>query len=98
MRPLGVVHALTFEYDERIPFMSAVDFLFAYEGGPVTPGDDMAGSAFHWWGLAELRAQEPRLLVPSNGDFWIIERAIQLHRLWKDTTLPRIPHMSGAPN
>lgn len=32
VRPLGVIHALTFHYDENVPFMISVDFLFAYEG------------------------------------------------------------------
>lgn len=78
--------------------MIAVDFLFAYEGGPVEPGDDMAGSAYRWWSLDKLRAERPHLLVPSEDEFWLLERAVTLYRLWRDTPLLEIPHPSGGQN
>jgi hypothetical protein len=64
----------------------------------VEPGDDTAGAAHRWWSLAELRAERPRLAVPAAEQFWLLERAVQLHRLWRDTPLPAIPHPSGGRN
>jgi ADP-ribose pyrophosphatase YjhB (NUDIX family) len=98
VRPLGVVHAFTFRYDANLPFMLAIDFLFAYEGGAVEPGDDMAGGAYRWWGLEELRAERPRLAVPAAEQLWLLERAVELYRLWRDRPLPAIPHPSGGRN
>jgi ADP-ribose pyrophosphatase YjhB (NUDIX family) len=98
VRPLGVVHALTFEYDANLPFMLAVDFLFAYEGGAVAPGDDKARAAHRWWSLAELRAERPRLAVPTAEQFWLLERAVELYRLWRDRPPPAISHPSGGRN
>jgi 8-oxo-dGTP pyrophosphatase MutT (NUDIX family) len=98
VRPLGTVHALTFHYDDNVQFMISVAFLLAYEGGPVEPGDDMAGADYRWWSLDELRAERPLLLVPGNDQFWLIERAVELHRLWRDVPLPSVPHPSGGRN
>ena len=98
VRPLGVVHASTFHYDDVVQYMISVYFLFAYEGGEVTPGDDMAGSAYRWWSLEELRAEPPRLLVPNNDELWLLERAVELYRLWRDRPLPAIAHPSGGRN
>ncbi|HET6319491.1 MAG TPA: hypothetical protein VFG86_23785, partial [Chloroflexota bacterium] len=74
------------------------DFLFEYLRGPVEPGDDMAGSAHRWWSLDELRAEQPLLVVPGNDQLWILERAVQLFRLWRGTDLPAIHHPSGGRN
>jgi hypothetical protein len=98
VRPHGVVYAFTFQYDANLPFVLAVDFLFAYEGGAVEPGDDMARGAYRWWSLAELRAERPRLAVPAAEQFWLLERAVELYRLWRDRPLPAIPHPSGGRN
>jgi ADP-ribose pyrophosphatase YjhB (NUDIX family) len=82
VRPLGTVHALTIHYDENVPAMVSLFFLLAYEGGQVCPGDDMAGSRFRWWSLEELAEKEAQVRVPS--EWWIIERALDLYRLWKN--------------
>lgn len=81
VRPLGIVHAHTFQYDDHIPFMLSVYYLMAYEGGEIVPGDDMVGSAWRWWRVDELFASgEP--LHPSAGDAWLLRRAVELYRLW----------------
>ena len=99
VRPLGVVHAITFPYDEVAQYMISVNFLFEYLGGPVEPGDDMAGSEYRWWSLDELNAERERLLVPNGKDeLWLYERAIQLFRLYRGTELPQISHPSGGRN
>jgi ADP-ribose pyrophosphatase YjhB (NUDIX family) len=83
VRPLGTVHAYTFHYDENVRYMISLVYVVAYEGGDIRPGDDMAGSAYKWIGLAELENEKFKLLAPSSRT-WILRRAIELYRLWKD--------------
>jgi 8-oxo-dGTP pyrophosphatase MutT (NUDIX family) len=90
VRPLGVIHANSFHYDERVRYMISLGYLAAYEGGQVQPDDDMAGSQFRWWSLEELQAEGARLLVPRDG-LWLVERAIQAYRLWMDGGAPLQP-------
>ncbi|MBN1146658.1 MAG: NUDIX hydrolase [Anaerolineales bacterium] len=87
VRPLGVIQAYSFHYDEQVQYMLSLGFLAAYEGGLVQPGDDMAGSRFRWCSLEELQAEDARLLVPHDGR-WLVERAVQAYRLWKDHQVP----------
>lgn len=82
VRPLGTIHAQTFHYDENVQYMIAIYYLLAYERGEVQPGDDMQGSQFRWWSMAELEQENVELLVPP-GQKWILERAIELYRLWR---------------
>lgn len=88
VRPLGTVHAGTFRYDSAIQYMISIGYLLAYEGGPIVPGDDMAGSAHRWWRMAELHQQRDLKLLVPQGQLWMIGRAIQLYRLWKDEPIP----------
>ena len=81
VRPLGTVHAYTFHYDENVQYMISLVFVMAYEGGEIQPGDDMAGSTCKWMSLEEL--EKIKLLVPSSRP-WLLRRAIELYRLWKD--------------
>jgi ADP-ribose pyrophosphatase YjhB (NUDIX family) len=81
VRPLGTVHVSAFHYDERVRFMLSIGYLLAYEGGEVQPGDDMTGSKYRWWSLAELSSPEMKLIVPP-GEKWLVERAVKLYRLW----------------
>ena len=82
-RPLGTVHAYTFRYDDNVQYMISLCYLVAYEGGAIYPSDDMQGSAFHWWSLDELEDDRVKVLVPRDQK-WIIRRAVELFRLWKD--------------
>ena len=82
VRPLGIVHAYTFRYDDNIRYMIGICYLMAYEGGGVQPGDDMSGSQFRWWSLEELAKQSVKIIVP-NGQKWLFKRAVELYRLWK---------------
>lgn len=81
VRPLGTVHVSTFPYDEKVRYMLSIAFLFAYDGGEIEPGDDMAGSEYRWWSLEELFSKEVDLIIPP-GEKWVIKRAIDLYRLW----------------
>jgi 8-oxo-dGTP pyrophosphatase MutT (NUDIX family) len=78
VRPLGVIHAQTFRYDESIPYMISVCFLLAYDGGEVVPGDDMVGSEVRWASLDELENGTVDLLLPR--DSWLPRRAIDAYR------------------
>jgi len=81
VRPLGTVHVSTFHYDESVRYMLSVGYLLAYDGGIIQPGDDMHGSDFRWWSLDELASPKVRLLIPP-GEKWLIERAVDLYRMW----------------
>ena len=83
MRPLGTIHAQTFHYDENVQYMIAIYYLLAYESGEIHPGDDMLGSQYRWWSLAELADEKVKVVVPP-GQKWLFKRAIELYRLWKD--------------
>lgn len=85
VRPLGTIHVQTFHYDENVQYMIAIYYLLAYEGGEVNPGDDMQGSQYRWWSVAELEAEEVNIVVPP-GQKWILKRAIELYQLWKGQT------------
>jgi len=80
-RPLGVVHASTFALDDRVGHMISVVYLMAYEGGAVTPGDDMEGSIVRWAGVDDIAAEGLRLLAPLD-QAWLRLRALELFRLW----------------
>jgi ADP-ribose pyrophosphatase YjhB (NUDIX family) len=83
LHPLGTVHVQSFHYDENVQYMIAIYYLLAYKGGEIQPGDDMLGSQYRWWSLAELADENVKVVVPP-GQKWIFERAIELYRLWKD--------------
>ena len=85
VRPLGTVHAQTFHYDENVQYMIAIYYLLAYEGGEIQPGDDMLGSQYRWWKVDELSHENVNIVVPP-GQKWILKRAVELYRLWKEQT------------
>ena len=87
VRPLGVVHAHTFHFDDHVPYMIGIYYLFAYEGGRVQPGDDMWDAEYRWWSIEELSAANVRF-HPSTH-LWMLQRAVTLYRLWKDQ--PAVP-------
>jgi len=93
VRPLGIVHAYTFRYDDNVQYMISLCYLMAYEGGPICPGDDMQGSDFKWWNVDTLADDRVRILVPRDQK-WIIGRAIELFRLWKDQEQDLQPEQS----
>jgi 8-oxo-dGTP diphosphatase len=98
VRPLGTVHVSSFHYDESVEYMLSVSYLMAYEGGEIEPGSDMAGSAYRWWSLAELEEGAVRLIVPP-GQKWLLERAVELYRLWRERDVelqPELPHPREA--
>ena len=83
VRPLGVFHAYTFPYDDNVQYLLCVCTLFAYEGGTIVPGDDMAGSKVRWFSVDELENGIYPNVIPSEMP-WLFRRAIELFRLWKN--------------
>lgn len=82
-RPLGLVHATNFHYDENARYMFSIGYLMSYLGGDILPGSDMLGSRYRWFTLEELIALGDEILVPVDG-VWQFNRAFQLFRLWVD--------------
>jgi 8-oxo-dGTP pyrophosphatase MutT (NUDIX family) len=82
VHPLGTVHVQTFHYDDRVRYMLSINYLLAYEGGKVQPGDDMLGSAYRWWNLDALADDRVAFFPPQVK--WVAWRAVELYRLWKD--------------
>ncbi len=93
VRPLGIVHAETYKYDENIQYMIAMYYLLAYEGGEVSPGDDMQDSEFRWWSIDEVENEDVKLRVPP-GQKWILRRAVELYSLWKGQNVT-LQHVLG---
>lgn len=81
-RPLGVLHASTFRYDDNAQFMISIAYLMAYEGGNIQPGDDMSGGGYRWMTLDELELGQTAVSIPRER--WILRRAVEMYRLWKD--------------
>lgn len=86
VRPLTVLHSQTFHYDDNVRFMVGINYLLRYEGGEVVPGDDMVGSDFRWWGLAELETAvaQGSATLHKTTHLWQMRRAVQLYHLLKD--------------
>jgi ADP-ribose pyrophosphatase YjhB (NUDIX family) len=83
VRPLGVVHAYTFRYDDIVQYMISIAFLFAYQGGEVIPGDDMGGSGVAWFTVEQIERGEIDVIVPQSPLF-MFRHAVELYRLLKD--------------
>jgi len=85
VRPISAVHTFNFHYDETIPHMISIVFLFEYLGGEVIPGDDMAGSEVKWMSVEDINSGDYQIIVPSEQN-WVYERAVKFYRLLKDET------------
>ncbi|MAG35686.1 MAG: hypothetical protein CL878_05505 [Dehalococcoidia bacterium] len=95
-RPLGTVHTESFFLDAQAPYMVSVSFLLAYEGGPIRPGSDMAGSQYRWWSVAALQSERIPLRPPLDRP-WLWERAVELYRLWRHHNLDLDPYGHSPP-
>ena len=82
VRPLGVVHACTWHYDDAVTHMIDIIWLLHAMGGEVVPGDDMAGSEVTWASLDEIESGAVEVIIPE--EHWLFGRALQLFRLWRD--------------
>ena len=97
VRPLTVLHSQTFHYDDNVRFMVGINYLLHYEGGEVVPGDDMVGSEFRWWRVAELETAvtNGQVTLHKSTHLWQLRRAAQLYRLlsdaWEETAVLQPP-------
>ncbi|HSH01115.1 MAG TPA: NUDIX hydrolase [Anaerolineae bacterium] len=82
IEPVGICHAYTFRYDDYAQYMISLCVVAHYQGGEIVPGDDMVGSMYRWWSLAELAIADVQLVVPSK-QMWLLRRAQQTYRLWR---------------
>jgi 8-oxo-dGTP pyrophosphatase MutT (NUDIX family) len=80
VRPLGVVHAWTYRFDESVPQLIDIAWVMSYAGGDVIPGSDMAGSEWRWCSVDEV--DDLQLRVPQ-GPRWLLERAADAYRRYR---------------
>ena len=83
--PLGVVHALSFGYDETIRNMISILYVMRFDGGPIVPGDDMLGAEYRWWNLDQVSENINKISKPDK-QLWLFQRALDLFRLYRDET------------
>ncbi len=88
VQPLGTVHVSSFHYDDKVRYMLSISYLFAFEGGEIEPGDDMEGSKYQWFSLDEIESTDIKIIIPP-GEKWLIARAIDLYRLWKQENVSK---------
>ncbi len=80
--PLGVAHACSFVFEEVVREMVDVVYVMAYEGGEVVPSDGMRGAQVRWATMEEV--DEQQLTANAPGELWLLQRALQVWRLWRD--------------
>lgn len=85
VRPITAIHTYNFHYDDTIPLMISIVFLFEYLGGDIIPGDDMAGSDVKWMTLDDIYNSDYEIIVPA-GALWVYQRGVQFYQLLKDDT------------
>ena len=49
----------------------------------------MTGSKYRWWTLDEIEREYPKINTPRQQ--WILWRAIELYRLWKNSDIDLQP-------
>jgi 8-oxo-dGTP pyrophosphatase MutT (NUDIX family) len=89
-RFLGVFHAHTYRYDERVPNMTDLMFVARYEGGEVVAGDDVAGSTPTWIAAEVLADGAAGETIPSQG--WLFTAAAEAARAWHDRDVDLDPY------
>jgi ADP-ribose pyrophosphatase YjhB (NUDIX family) len=92
--PLGVVHALSFDYDKTIRNMISVLYVMRFDGGSVAPGDDMLGAEYQWWNLDQIRENIDKISKPEK-QLWLFQRALDLFRLYGDET-PNLEYSTNS--
>ena len=83
VRPISAVHTFNFRYDEQLPRLLCLIFLYEYLGGEVITGDDMAGSEIKWMSLEDINSGDYEIIIPFKMN-WVYERAVKLYRIFKD--------------
>lgn len=83
LRPLGVVHISTFQYDDNAQYMLSLDYVMEYVEGALEAGDDIKGAELKWWKIEEILGSSENFLPPAHKP-WMLKRALQLYHLWRD--------------
>lgn len=83
VRPLGVLHAYTYHYDDAVRYAIGICYLLEYLGGDVVPSDDLAGGRARWVGVDEVERGTLDLLLPSRQP-WLVRRSLELYRVLRD--------------
>lgn len=83
--PLGVVHTLSFQYDDAIRDMISILYVMRFDGGAVVPGDDMLGAEYQWWDIDHIGQNIDKISKPEK-QLWLFQRALDLFRLYRDET------------
>ncbi|GAB1420691.1 hypothetical protein MASR2M15_08030 [Anaerolineales bacterium] len=79
VKPITTLHAMNFKYDDTIPKMISITYLFEYTGGQVIPGDDMRGSEVTWASYDDIASGSIELIAPYKKD-WLFEHATFLYQ------------------
>jgi len=78
--PLGVIHTLSFHYDQAVQNMISVMYLMKFQGGKIVPGDDLKGAEYDWWNIDKISSNIHKISRPDR-QFWLFERALKLFRV-----------------
>jgi 8-oxo-dGTP pyrophosphatase MutT (NUDIX family) len=89
-RILGVFHAYTYRYDERVPRMTSLAFVASHEGGTAVPGDDVAGSTAEWIPAHELAEGAAGPTIPEER--WLFTAAASAARAWRTRDVDLDPY------
>jgi len=82
VRPIGALHAQTFDFDTAVRDMISIVFVSAYVSGEVQPGDDLVGSKYQWANIKDIVNGNISVIVPQ-GQIWLFERALDVFKLWQ---------------
>jgi ADP-ribose pyrophosphatase YjhB (NUDIX family) len=77
---LGLAHAWTYRFDDRVRWLTDFAWVALYEGGEPLPGDDMAGSELGWFPVSGVPSLD--LTVPE-GVGWLLRRALIAYRSYR---------------
>jgi 8-oxo-dGTP pyrophosphatase MutT (NUDIX family) len=77
-RVLGPFHAGSFRLDGKVAEMVCIGYAVLHLGGPVEPGDDMAGADVRWMTLKEIAGRKD-IIVPSDAK--LFRRAREMVKL-----------------
>jgi 8-oxo-dGTP pyrophosphatase MutT (NUDIX family) len=94
-RFLGVFHASSYRYDERVPRMLRICLVALHEHGAAEAGDDVAGSLVAWIPSEDLAAGRGGPTVPEQGR--LFTAAAEAASAWGDRRVDLDPHRGSRP-
>ncbi|HEX6844549.1 MAG TPA: NUDIX hydrolase [Actinomycetota bacterium] len=90
-RILGVFHAYTYRYDDRVPRMTSLAFVASHEGGAARAGDDVAGSSPVWFSAPALANGDEGPTIPEET--WLFTAAADAARAWRGRHVDLDPYV-----